>query len=210
MDNEIDIIKKRIKNKRENVITKVPQITKSSYFKNLLSRILITIILVLTSIIYINTGQEEKRLFQEKVLTKNFSFAPFKAWYQKNFGSIIPIDSETDTALVFDNELTIKDTETYKDGIKATFNSPSIIPNITSGIVVYIGEKENYGNTIIVQGIDGVDIWYGNITNASVALYDYVEAKSIIGESNGDYIYYVISKDGEYLNYEEYIAKDKN
>ena len=210
LENEIDVIKKRIKNKRENFVVLKPQVTENKYLKNLVSRLLITIILVLISIIYINSGQEEKMLFKTEVLTKNFSFAPFKAWYQKNFGKIIPIDTSNDSATVFDNEIVHKKIDNYNNGVKVTLSSPSVISGITSGIVVYIGEKEGYGNTIIIQGIDGVDIWYGNITNISVALYDYVEAKNVIGESNGDFIYYVLSKDGEYLNYEEYIQKNKN
>lgn len=210
LENEIDVIKKRIKNKRENFVVLKPQVTENKYLKNLVSRLLITIILVLISIIYINSGQEEKMLFKAEVLTKNFSFAPFKAWYQKNFGKIIPIDTSNESATVFDNEIVHKKIDNYNNGVKVTLSSPSVISSITSGIVVYIGEKEGYGNTIIIQGIDGVDIWYGNITNISVALYDYVEAKNIIGESNGDFIYYVLSKDGEYLNYEEYIQKNKN
>lgn len=210
LENEIDVIKKRIKNKRENFVVLKPQVTENKYLKNLVSRLLITIILVLISIIYINSGQEEKMLFKAEVLTKNFSFAPFKAWYQKNFGKIIPIDTSNESATVFDNEIVHKKIDNYNNGVKVTLSSPSVISSITSGIVVYIGEKEGYGNTIIIQGIDGVDIWYGNITNISVALYDYVEAKNVIGESNGDFIYYVLSKDGEYLNYEEYIQKNKN
>ena len=75
---------------------------------------------------------------------------------------------------------------------------------LNSGIVVFIGEKENYGNVVIVQGIDGVDIWYGNITNVNLSLYDYVEKNSILGSSSDDHIYFVIQKDNNYLDYEEY------
>ena len=39
------------------------------------------------------------------------------------------------------------------------------------------------GNTVIIQGVDGVDIWYGNLTNVSVKLYDYVEKDKLIGVS---------------------------
>ena len=39
-----------------------------------------------------------------------------------------------------------------------------------SGIVVFIGDKEGYGNTIIVQRIDGIDEWYGGIVNTNLKL----------------------------------------
>ena len=70
---------------------------------------------------------------------------------------------------------------------------------IASGIVVFIGEKEDLGNTIIIQGNDGVDIWYSNITENDIKVYDYVEAGSILGSSNSENIYITITKDGEFI-----------
>lgn len=77
---------------------------------------------------------------------------------------------------------------------------------ITSGIVVFIGEKDDLGNTVIIQGNDGVDIWYSNITDTDISVYDYIEAGSILGSSNSEDIYLTINKDGEFINYEEYKA----
>jgi len=50
----------------------------------------------------------------------------------------------------------------------------------------------------------GVDFWYGNIASTSLKLYDYIEKGSLIGEVNNE-LYMIFSKDGKYLNYEEYI-----
>ena len=72
---------------------------------------------------------------------------------------------------------------------------------LNSGIVVYIGQKEKLGNTVIIQGTDGIDYWYSNIDNLSVNLYDYVEKDIVLGTSINEYIYLTILKDGEYLNY---------
>ena len=73
-----------------------------------------------------------------------------------------------------------------------------------SGIVVFIGNKDNYGNVIIVEQVNGIDMWYGNISNTSVKLYDYVKKGDILGEVN-DYLYLVYKKNGNILNYEDYI-----
>ena len=53
--------------------------------------------------------------------------------------------------------------------------------------------------------MDGIDIWYGNMTSTSVKLYDYIEAGDLLGETSNNYLYLVYSKNGEYLNYEEYL-----
>ena len=71
-------------------------------------------------------------------------------------------------------------------------------------MVVFIGNKDNYGNVVIIEQVNGIDMWYGNINNLSVKLYDYVKKGATIGEVN-DYLYLVYKKDGKYLNYEDYI-----
>ena len=80
-----------------------------------------------------------------------------------------------------------------------------MVPSITEGMVVFIGNKENYNNTIIVEDLNGVYIWYGNISTTSLKLYDYVEKGTYIGEVNNNNLYMVFSKNGKYLNYEEYL-----
>lgn len=210
MNEEIEKIKNRIKNKRSLYKEEDKEINNNSYFKNLLSRTLITIILVLVSVIYINSNDKNLLKYKDLVFTKNLSFAKINNWYQKNFGKIIPIEVEQSTEMVFNDELSYMAIEEYYDGQKLTVSENSIVNNITSGIIVYIGEKENYGNVVIVQGIDGADIWYGNVTNADLTLYDYIEEGSIIGETKSNFVYLVLTKDGEYLDYEEYINQNKD
>ena len=54
-----------------------------------------------------------------------------------------------------------------------------MVPILESGIVLYIGEKENYGQTIIIEQIDGVEVYYSNI-NSNVKLYDYIEKGNLL------------------------------
>ena len=78
------------------------------------------------------------------------------------------------------------------------------VPVIESGIVVFIGDKEDYGKVIIIQQINGIDLLYGNIDNTSYKLYDYVKKGDILGISN-NYLYLVYKKDGKVLDYEKYL-----
>lgn len=211
MNEDIERIKNRIKNKRLNGFTETKEDSKIRYFKNLLSRTLISIILVLISIIYVNSSEKNLLSYKNEVFAKNISFATLKNTYTKYFGEVIPLEIEKENAAtVFNEDLTYSNIEKFHDGFKLTVNNNEIIKNITSGIVVYIGEKENYGNVVIVQCIDGVDIWYGNITNSDLTLYDYVEEGTILGETKDDNLYVVLSKSGEYLDYEEYINQNKD
>ena len=109
------------------------------------------------------------------------------------------------TEVVF-KDISYTNIEPFKNGVKLTVGMNEVVNVITSGIVVFIGDKDDLGNTIIIQGNDGVDIWYSNITDSDILVYDYVEAGSILGTSNSDDIYLTISKDGEFISYEEYMA----
>ena len=71
--------------------------------------------------------------------------------------------------------------------------------------MVFSGEKEGLGNTVIIQGIDGVDIWYSNIENVNLTLYDYVEKDNILGEAQDGEIILTFLSDGNYISYENYI-----
>ena len=72
-------------------------------------------------------------------------------------------------------------------------------------MVIFIGEKDNYGSVVIVEGIDGIDIWYGNMETTTVKLYDYVEKNTYLGTVKGDILYLVYQKDGQFLDYKEYL-----
>ena len=100
--------------------------------------------------------------------------------------------------------LTYKNKEKYEEGVKLTVDKNYLVPVNESGIVVFIGEKEKYGNTVIIQRVDGIDEWYGNIENTNLKLYDYIKKGTLLGEVN-DYFYLVYKKNGKALNYEDYI-----
>ncbi len=201
---DIDSIIKKNKEKRLSYVdVKTPQkSTNSSKLKNLISRILITIILVLSSIIFINSNPQNKELYQKYVFDNTLSFTKIKDLYQKFFGSVDFLKKSEDTTVF--KAINYSNIENYKNSNKLTVKEQEIINVITSGIVVFNGDKDDLGNTIIIQGNDGVDIWYSNITDSDISLYDYVESGSVLGISNSDYIYLTIIKDNNYLTYEEY------
>ena len=180
---------------------------KLKYAKNLISRVLITVIFVLGSIIFTNVSDDNKALYQKYVLEDSLEFTKINELYQSVFGDvdIAKKDNNTDSEVVF-GDVSYTNIEPFKNGVKLTVGMNEAISVITSGIVVFIGEKDDLGNTVIIQGNDGVDIWYSNITDTDISVYDYIEAGSILGSSNSEDIYLTINKDGEFINYEEYKA----
>ena len=80
-----------------------------------------------------------------------------------------------------------------------------MVPALDSGIVVFIGDKEDYKDTVIVQQANGIDVWYSNVSVDNLKLYDYIEKGSLIGEVKTDSLYMVFKKDGKVLDYKDYI-----
>ncbi len=178
---------------------------KIKYLKNLITRLLLSVILVISICIFIKLDSNNKALIDEYIFKDSLEFTKINNWYQDNVGKIVPELNEN-TALVFSSDDLKKNAYTlYKNGVKIEVDKSSPVSLINGGIVVFIGDKEGYGNTLILQGNDGIDYWYGGITNVNVNLYDYLEKDTLIGEVQNNYIYLVMQKDGKYLSYEEYI-----
>ncbi len=175
------------------------------YIINTLNKVLITIIFFLLILIGTKISTKFKTSFYENTYVKNFKFATINSIYQKYLGDILPFKFKEPTETVFNEKLTYKKAEKYLDGCSLEVDKNYLVPTIESGIVVFIGEKEGYGQTVIVQQINGIDTWYSNITAADISIYDYVEKGSLIGETVDKKLYLVFQKSGEFLAYQNYI-----
>lgn len=192
----------QFKNKKKSFKDNKIKLSNNKKLSKYLTKFLLAIIFFLISIIFTNISDKNLLFYKEYVFTESLPFTKIKGWYEDLFGEVLPSDDSI--ATVFNGKLVYKEIEDYEDGEKLVVSKNSLVNNITSGIVVFSGDKDNYGNTVIVQGIDGVDIWYGNLENVSVNLYDYIEAGSIIGQTKNENLYLVIKKNNEYIKYENY------
>ena len=201
MELEIEKIRQNMRKKKQKEV-----VTKKNKSSSHVTRFLCMVILTLLCLIGLKKSETFKNIFYENVYGKNFSFEYVKEVYQKYFGSTLPIDKllGKDIEPVFSETFTYKEKEEYLEGSKFIVDSQYLVPTLESGMVVFVGEKEGYGNTIIIQQVDGVDIWYSNVTS-NVKLYDYIEKGDVLGETNGNYLYMVIKKDGTVISYEEYM-----
>ena len=161
---------------------------------------------MLVSLILIKSNKEFKTNFYKQVYGTNFSFSKINNLYNKYIGKLDIVDKVATTEPVFSEKLEYKKEEKYKDGVSLSVNKNYLVPIQESGIVVFIGGKEDYGNTVIIQRLDGIDQWYGNISNTDLKLYDYVKTGDLLGEADGT-LYLVYRKNGKTLNYEDYIKK---
>ena len=93
----------------------------------------------------------------------------------------------------------------YKSYCKLSFDNNYIVTNLKERIVTFIGQKEELGNTIIVESINGIEYWYGNLDNINVNLYDNIKTNTILGITKDNNLYIKMIKEGLLLNCEKYI-----
>lgn len=193
---DIEEIKRNIKNKNNKL--------KKSKLLSFLIRIFILSIIFLIVIILLKTNVTFKNWFNSNVLEKNISFSSIKSVYSKYFGSILPFDDIVKTETVFNEKLNYSQLNIYEDGIVLTVDNNYLIPIQYSGVVVFVGEKEKYGNTVIVESED-VTIWYGNVNINNIKLYDNLEKGKYLGETLDNKLYMVFKKEGKIVDYKNYI-----
>ncbi len=166
-------------------------------------KFLIVVIITCLSIIVLKNNEELKNSFHTHVFNNNISFASINSWYQEKFGNVLPFNDLVTDVPVFNEQLIYEEATIYKDGVSLKVSN-NLIPAIDSGIVTFIGEKEGYGNTVIIEQADGVVIWYSNLSAVNIKIYDYVKTSQAVGEVTEN-LYLVFYKDGVVANYEDYI-----
>jgi hypothetical protein len=150
-----------------------------------------------------NISDDTQNSYKENVLEDNIDFYEINQVYDKYIG-----DGEeySDTELTFNDSIIASEVISYGDSYRLNVGTDYLINIMKPGIIVYIGDKDGLGNTVIVQGNDGVDIWYSNVSLNNYSLYDYVSKGEILGSSLSDYYLFTIIKDGKKIKYEDYFG----
>lgn len=189
---------------KRKVIKKKLVLKKS--IRSFISRVLVTIAIFLFGMILVKSDVSFKNKILDNVYNKQFKFVQLGEIYQKYFGNILSIDKVlVDEKPVFQEKLSYLKSNKYKDGVKLTVDENYMVPILESGIVIFLGEKEGYGNTVVVEQVDGIDVYYSNVSVSNIKLYDYVEKGELLGEAQDKKLYLLFQKDGKFLDYKEYI-----
>ena len=169
---------------------------KKNYIKIFLSKLFTIIIFTMTIVIISNLSSNFRNFIINNVLDSTFDFSILNKVINKTTNVF-----KSDKLMEVASEIEKENCTDYKDGIKCLAKDNEKILLKNSGIVTFIGNKDGYNNTIIVQQSNGYYAWYGNIKE-SIKLYDYVEKGSEIGSASGEY-YYVLLKDDKPIKDED-------
>lgn len=179
---------------------------KNHLFLKIMNKGLSAILIGLIALIVMEYSPKFKTFMNEEVLGKNISFGFIGNLYKKYFGNVLPTNSEDNIAKVFNEKISFSDIKTYENGSLLTVDKNYLIPAINSGVIVFIGEKDNLGKVIVVEQEDKKTVTYGHILNTSLNLYDYIEKGKFIGEVEDNSLYLSILEDNNYLDIKTYLS----
>ena len=173
---------------------------------NFINKFLLCTLLFLFLAILSKSNIDYKEKIKTTLYRTNINFSYFKDIYNKYLGGVTMVKNNNKVEQVFDEKINYSKITEYKEGIKLEVSNKYLVPNIEKGIVVFLGSQENYNNSIIIENKEGIDILYGNICNSNLKLYDNIDKGTIIGESCDNYIYVVLKKGNNIIDYKKYIS----
>lgn len=195
------------KGKKKEVETKTNPIR--SFLLGFCNRALLSGILLLAVLCMIKMNPDTKKDVYKTIYGRNFSFVSFQEWYQKYFGNLFPdgISKKLPKEqMVFQESFVYQDKKEIENGVRVSVGKGYLMPALESGLVVFMGNQEGYGDTLIIQQMNGVDVWYVGLIPTDLKLYDYVEKGSLLGESKEQELDLYFQKEGAFVSYKDYIS----
>ncbi|WP_170007809.1 M23 family metallopeptidase [Bacillus fonticola] len=135
---------------------------------------------------------QQTQQFVDRMMTEEFQFAAAGTWYEETFGEPLAffptedVEKEvpTNTTAEYSIPASARVTESFEangQGILIETGKGADVQAMNGGKVVFAGEKEDLGKTVILQHADGSESWYGELESLDVNVYEFVEAGSSIG-----------------------------
>lgn len=171
--------------------------------KRFIYNVLIVSVLVFFGSLLVNKSSSISNFLYNNIYDNYLNLPNIKKIYN-TIGDIIPFQNIIKEEAVFNEKNTYKDISKFNNGFSLTLNN-NFVSALNSGIVIYIGNKDDYNKTVIIENSDGVEEWYGNLNNISVNLYDYVKKNDLIGDTFNNTLYLEFKKGDKYLDYKEFL-----
>ncbi|RKO61094.1 M23 family metallopeptidase [Caldibacillus debilis] len=148
-----------------------------------------------------------------KAMETEFRFAAVSQWYEKTFGNPLALlpdgNGKKDSAGQYALPASARIVEGFQHdnrGVIIRTDKETPVEAIKKGVVIFTGEKDNLGKTVIVQHPDNTESWYGHLGEISVRIYEEVEAGEAVGavsaaenEDSGEF-YFALKKGEQFID----------
>ena len=157
--------------------------------------------------------------FVVNTMETDFQFAAVSDWYQEQFGkplALLPMNDKEEAEVPDSTNSTHyalpasgKILEDFGDnGQRITIETGKDAPveAMSEGLVRFVGTKEGFGKTVIIQHADKSESWYGNLADFDVNVYEYISSGVSVGkastaanEEKGSF-YFAIKKGDDFVD----------
>lgn len=155
------------------------------------------------------------------VMTNDFKFAQVSNWYEDTLGSplaFLPMvgdekvqkkQGKENGKVAFAEPVSGQVTRQFSDkskGVMVQTAANSSIKAVKDGLVLFVGEKDDTGKTVVIQHDNGAESWYGELDEIEVKPYDYVKKEQVIGKvtdkTNKKYssFYFALKEGGKFID----------
>lgn len=184
-----------------------------------LLKILASCILVLViAIVYKSSTPQALPIqqFVKQTMTSEFQFAAVSAWYEERFGeplAILPkLPTDNPEATVTQDYSTpasgrvVKEFSEQTKGVLIETTVGANVEAMKGGQVIFVGQKEGIGNTVIIQHEDKTTSWYGGLSDMTVSPYERIESGRSVGfvsdkeQGDGGTFYFAIEQGGSFID----------
>lgn len=187
-----------------------------------LFKILASACLVLIVAILFRSPSEKAETFQTYVkhtMEQEFQFAAVSDWYQEQFGKPLALLPAKDSGEEDKQEVTegneyalpasgriLEDFGDNGQRITIETGKGAGVEAMNEGLVHFVGMKDGFGKTVIVQHADKSETWYGNLDGIDVNLYEYISKGTKVGtamdstDGTKGSFYFAIKKGDDFID----------
>lgn len=165
------------------------------------------------------TMSQQVQSLVKRTMEREFQFAQVSKWYEERFGAPLTFLNKEDKSTDNQSEYAIpasgkvlENFQTNGQGILVETAADAEVEAIDEGRVVFVGDKDQLGKSVVIQHADGSESWYGKLKDISISIYQTVKKGETIAkvsnEESGDAgtYYLAIKKDDTFIDPSQVIS----
>lgn len=190
----------------------------SKWIRKITVQSVLSIMLFVVTYVMFHSDSASKAVITE-VMNRPYNFQGVTAWFRENIGTsptILPaFRSETENQAGWMSPVSGKIILPFnreRNGVVIRTQQKAKIVAPADGWVMFAGEKEGIGRTVILQHMDGKQTWLSLLASYKVNVKQWVKKGEPIGvagmKSGQSYVYIAIKENGKFRNPTEVISFD--
>ncbi|WP_147515364.1 M23 family metallopeptidase [Massilibacterium senegalense] len=143
--------------------------------------------------------------WMHRIMSQQFPFLAFKQTYESVFGSAVPFllqddGKYTDVVQVAEESpfLTGTIVEKTTQGWWVQVANQAVIQNPANGFILFCGNQNQYGKTVIIQLENNREMWIGHIDKCDVPMYSFIQKGEYIGKSKDNLLFVALKHEGQW------------